>query len=337
MGGGGCSRNSNIELLRIILILFVLIHHLLAHGVGIWPECKEGGLEGAALWYVNCLCYVAVNCFILISGYFTIKLSPSRVLRLYLQIALAGLICYLFHLYNDGQNLGRSLLTNTFLPLSHGTNWYIKVYFVFMLLAPMFNSAARSLSKRSYICLIAALLFANVYCGWIQGLVNIAGSGYDMMQFIMMYMIGSFIARFYVPRPKAWIPLLLLWLACAAAKVVFDFMPTGRNWIAYNSPSMVAGSICFFMAFLSFSFKSRAVNFIAGGTFGVYLITTHAYASDFVFDCGRDLYTSGVPGFFAHIFATFVICCAIGLLMNKAAAFAVGKIMPLVDRLVRRR
>ena len=36
-------RNSNIELLRIMAMLFILIHHLLVHGLKIFPDCISWG------------------------------------------------------------------------------------------------------------------------------------------------------------------------------------------------------------------------------------------------------------------------------------------------------
>ncbi len=70
-------RQSNIELLRIVAILFVICHHIIVHGLKIYDMPIE-----AYPWlysFVNCICYVGVNVFILISGYFSIKFSWKKL------------------------------------------------------------------------------------------------------------------------------------------------------------------------------------------------------------------------------------------------------------------
>lgn len=65
------NRDSNMELLRIVCMLFILMHHFIVH-----VFCPELVVcDGNLGWYravgivVNGFIYVGVNCFILISGY----------------------------------------------------------------------------------------------------------------------------------------------------------------------------------------------------------------------------------------------------------------------------
>ena len=63
-------RQSNIELLRIISILMIVIHHVLVHGI-------YNAVNNSTLHFIDSFVIYGVNIFLLISGYFTINLKFS--------------------------------------------------------------------------------------------------------------------------------------------------------------------------------------------------------------------------------------------------------------------
>ena len=68
-------RKANFELLRILLMSMIIYWHLVAHGVLHINEIEDFGQQAPSIWHLLVLpirCY-AVNCFILLSGYFGIK------------------------------------------------------------------------------------------------------------------------------------------------------------------------------------------------------------------------------------------------------------------------
>ena len=60
-------RDSNIELLRLVCMLFILLHHFIVHG--------SEFVTAPSVWLtiMNSFLVIAVDCFVLISGYFGIK------------------------------------------------------------------------------------------------------------------------------------------------------------------------------------------------------------------------------------------------------------------------
>lgn len=337
--GGGRERNSNVELLRICLMLCIIAHHLLVHGLDLWPT-KEGGWDVRLMWFANCACYIGVNGFMLISGYFIIRTSLSRALRIYLYCSVVGAICYFIHLFVDDQNIGRTMLKCIFLPISRSTNWYINVYYAFFLLAPIFNYAVRGLDKRGWIYVVAALLVVNVYFGWFQNSSSASGGGYNFMQFILMYFLGGFIHKYYVPKAGHRLPLFFGWLAFAAITAAYNFIFNQDTPFEYNNPFMILTSLCFFMFFLCFDFKSKKVNLIATGVFAVYLFANHEYFERNIYEWGYDIYSSGVPGFIAYDLLVFAALCIPGVALSKGVDFAVAKMVGVLpekwaDRLTR--
>jgi len=68
-------RQSNIELLRIISILMIVIHHVLVHGI-------YNAVNNSTLHFIDSFVIYGVNIFLLISGYFTINLKWKSVINL---------------------------------------------------------------------------------------------------------------------------------------------------------------------------------------------------------------------------------------------------------------
>lgn len=91
------TRNSNIELLRFISMMMIMVLHFLGHSQNVW----EGGVSAdILLWNLNeSICISATSIFVLISGYFGIRFSFRKVLSLYLQCFIWGLIGYLLYAF----------------------------------------------------------------------------------------------------------------------------------------------------------------------------------------------------------------------------------------------
>ena len=69
-------RQSNIELLRIISILMIVIHHVLVHGI-------YNSVNNSTLHFIDSFVIYGVNIFLLISGYFTLNLKWKSVINLF--------------------------------------------------------------------------------------------------------------------------------------------------------------------------------------------------------------------------------------------------------------
>ena len=82
---GALQRQSNIESLRIVLMFFIVLHHFIVHAAEpdlLYSTTIDPSIAVGAI--LNGFLYMAVNCFILISGYFGIKFKLKGVVNLYL-------------------------------------------------------------------------------------------------------------------------------------------------------------------------------------------------------------------------------------------------------------
>lgn len=265
-------RSSNLELCRIVCIIFILIHHLIVHG---WKPFNA--LESSlSLSLINALCFIGVNVFVLISGYFQIKFSWHKLLRIYLQCFIYGGIFYLIHLFYDGQSIGFSFIYNTFLCISHAPGWwYIKVYLYLFILAPFINLAINNSSKKQLLFTILGLSIISVYFGFIfQDPVN--SDGYNLINFVWLYCIGSYL-KLYVNNINFRWYYLCVYISSGIILGSLGFFVKGVPIWTYNNPLLVISSISFFLFFTTLNFESKFINYIALSTLGVYLIQENAY------------------------------------------------------------
>lgn len=91
-------RNYNLDLLRIISMIFVVVLHCCGHG-NLLNNVSAFSANGLFLRIIDSFAYVAVNCFVLISGYFLCtskfklrKLVVVLVQAIFYSVAIFALI-----------------------------------------------------------------------------------------------------------------------------------------------------------------------------------------------------------------------------------------------------
>lgn len=274
------SRNSNIELLRLICMLMIAIHHFImqpSHGL------LSSGMESYAAWLVNDLCYIGVNCFVLISGWFGIRVSWKGIWQLFFFCAFYGLASYLFHIWHTGAHIGSSLLTICILPFSHSQWWFINCYLILYLSAPLINKAIEALSKAQYMMALILFTVMNVYFGNIMHTPFFNLDGYSAAQFIYIYLIGGYMSRYvnmeWVKQHK--LTMLIGYIICCTLYFSIRLLPEHFKFdlihLGYNNPLNIGGAIFFFLFMVSYQFKSKTINYISGSALAIYLIQESKY------------------------------------------------------------
>jgi surface polysaccharide O-acyltransferase-like enzyme len=296
-------RDSNLECLRLICMYYIVIHHILIHAlhqVAGYDNVQDLSKYTIVSTILDSLLFVAVNSFILISGFFSIKLKMNRLIRLYVLCASYGALFYFLHLFLDHQSFGKSFLLNSLFVISNAPNWwFIQSYFFLCLLSPLLNSSTVYMNKKEHLSAILTLFFLNVYFGFFwRNPIN--SDGYNVMNFIFLYVIAQYVNK-YISIPKLselrnrliLIYLLLsLVLGLLILFVVFVLKQNNAKanilW-AYNNPIVLISSIIFFCVFLTFNFKSRIINWLATSTLSIYLIHENSYVRQYIYDFIRDI------------------------------------------------
>lgn len=167
-------RNSAFELLRIIAMTFIVIWHISIHA-------QKGELTSHN--YILAFTITGVNLFILISGYFGIKLNWKSMFTLIGTVTfynLASIVCK-WQITGTTPMLGE--IAGCFSPFCNTHWWFINCYFALMLLSPIINVALDKSTTKQYKYILGVLLFMSCISGFcFKNLINV--DGYNVFQFI---------------------------------------------------------------------------------------------------------------------------------------------------------
>ncbi len=288
------SRMANLELLRCVAMMMVVALHYLGKGnlLGDLTE-PHMGTTGYAAWILEAFCIVAVNVYMLLSGYFLClsRFKPSRLLRLYLQIwmysALVGLFSAAVGLCPREEVDIHYLLTLIF-PVSMGHYWFMTAYVFLYLLLPLVGMAVRRMSRRQMRLVLGLLLFTFCMLKTVLPVrLETDGQGYDVIWYLCVFCTAAYFRRFgsgFLERRGAGVCLYLAGCAGAFGELMLlrgYYLKTGglgrimKVSMEYNHLFPFLAAVGLFAAFLRLRVSGRPegiVNRIGPCTLGVYLL-----------------------------------------------------------------
>lgn len=291
--GGKTDRLSNMELLRCIAMMMIVVLHYLGKG-NILADLsgQDNPVYSMVAWIIECICIVAVNVYMLISGYFsrTSSFRLSRLVKLYLQVwvysVLIGFLAYFVGIYPADEFSFHYILTLIF-PITMGHYWFMTAYVFMYVLMPLFGMAIRNMNKKQMQVTIVILLILNcVLKSVTPARLEMDGQGYDFMWYLCVFLIAAYIGRFGY-RVTHWIQGATIY----ALGVILTFselmilhaiyVRTGslehimKISIEYNHIFPLIASVGLFLMFLNINIKGKiahVINRIAPYTLGVYLL-----------------------------------------------------------------
>ena len=285
-------RQSNIELLRILSILGVIVLHYNNKTIGGGFQFVTGNsLNYYFLMILESICICAVDLFMLISGYFSC-LSKKTVLNKPFKL-IVQVIFFSFSWNFITGILNRSVSIKALLYSLIPANYFVILYITVYLLSPYLNIVYEKMSS-CFIFLIFLIfsiyptfvdVFSQITGGNWLGLSTIGmyGSqwGYQIVNFIMMYYIGMYIRKnklkldgiksIYVLLFFCIIAFLITLWSCLSQFLGFD-----RNlaW-SYCNPLVVLEAIVVFILFLKVKIGCiKFINQLSAATFTTFLAHT---------------------------------------------------------------
>lgn len=241
------NRDAAFDLLRIMAITIVFLHHSLLrmHWVNYSDVvvAEKLILPGMAL---NSFFCVGVNVFILSSGYFGINCRPSKLLKI---LFLCFVSCLLYlpfegdHLINDILHFRTG---NTFMPC----------YITLFLISPLINKGINSLDRTDYGKVVVNILLADVVIGFFLKYYCIDANGYNIFNFITMYIIGGYLRRHAtIPAKKA---ALIFAISVLLTIIVAYFIEGGFYAFSYNFPTVILSACALVLLFKNIHIKNNA-------------------------------------------------------------------------------
>lgn len=282
-------RNYGVDLLRILATFMVVMLHVLAQG-GILKSLGTRPILGEAVWFVDIICYCAVNIFGLISGYvgYLNQRRLSKILLLWSQVILYNLVSIvLVRLFWPEDFSLKYVFTNLF-PVVNNTNWYFSAYFALFFFMPVLNSLMEKSEKTTAnkVLLISIILFMLI-----ESLQSVKPfgvlAGYSFVWLALLYEIGAYIKK-YNPLEKLEAKWCALgFIGCAVLTFLLRIGIELVTWkitgkpilgtkpMTYTSPIMVLQAVFALGFFAKIKVRRSAAKVIAcfaPMTFGVYIL-----------------------------------------------------------------
>ncbi|MCB9202152.1 MAG: acyltransferase [Flavobacteriales bacterium] len=311
------NRDSNIELLRIVSMLIIVIYHFILHSIA--PNNPN-------LYYItrplSTVLHIGVICFVLISGYWGIKFSLKGFVKLFLYCSFYSILIYAVGvILNPDLFSVRNVITSLILKQW----WFIPVYLSLFLLAPIINIPLKNKNRQTKIVFILILLIISF--GFGQYVPSLS-DGKNPLNFVLIYYIGNFLRTEVNVNIKK---ILLVYMLCTiilfVAMLLSDlYIPMVgellvRFFYPYNSIGLIINSILFFLIFTQLKFNSKYVNWFASSALAVYLVHENDYLSSYLYD-------------FVHQLQSYVESPILFILSVVILAMIVYCIIAIIDKLL---
>ena len=254
------ARNSNIELLRIIAMMFIVVLHIMVH-------ILKGATPGSE--YIIGITVTGVNLFILISGFFGIRTTWKSFMSLMSIVIFFYAIALLLNwsIFNRPPTIGE--VVTFFTPISRSTWWFVKCYLLLAIFSQFINMVLENSSKAQYGFLLGALIYISCISGFLlRNPIN--PDGYNLFQFITLYVIGDAIKRYNILQRVPIKMFIAIYILSTIATIFL--MGIHYNARYYNNPTIIIAAVSLFCIIGKIDFKSKTVNRIAGFMFPVYLL-----------------------------------------------------------------
>ena len=271
-------RNSNIELLRICCMLMIIAGHIMLNHSTSYSLTNSD--EIIDLLFRGTFS-VAVNTFVLISGYFGISYKIKRLFHIFIQTFFYSVSFLIVAVLLGWHKVNFRTDLFAFFPILTKQYWFVTCYVVLYVISPWLNiwidSLERVIYKKFLIVGFLIVYLWPTFCFLINAPRFIDDSGYGIVNFVYLYMLGRFLHLYYVVRHNSMYYLggyvlssLILFLCQYGLSWFLGFEFT--SWISYNTIFCFVGAVCLFLTFLKMSFHSSIINYWAKPCLAVYLI-----------------------------------------------------------------
>lgn len=319
-------RNSSFEVIRIICILYVVYWHSIGPFL---DDMASFNLFPAAI--INSMCNNTNTLFMLLSGYFGIRLNLEKLIKLDLAIIFYDILNLI--LING---ITAKALISSCMPIIFKNHWFLSCYFAIAILSPFLNKIPEKLERKTFrnLLLVLILIFYLIPTVFFSELIEDGGKGIVCM--CIVYLVGRYIKLYYQDISFRKAPLFLFWIFCIVFSAVLNTIHSIFSGVFMgmycrdNSIFMLFASASFLLIFREIHFTSQFINKITPNIVILYCI--EGYVRAFVsryFNLGDYSYS---PYFIGVVFIYSIAIIVLCLLINEFRVLLLGKVDSFLAR-----
>lgn len=309
---GNTTRDYSIDFLRIVSMLMIVSLHSMSHGGMYDFGYSLEGINPYSIWFtfVQSICVVSVNVYVLISGYFLVKekFRISKLLKIVCEVLFYSWIIISIRIFFCGlDGLDIKELLSAFLPITYIEYWFVSAYIAMYVLVPVLNLLINSISRRQLfgvVCILVSVFSILNSILPLSQIMGVKGFGQSMVFFVVLYIIGAFL-RLYIDKGQwrnytykiFWVSILFmnLWHLLTTFGITTMGINILNNERAqflikflfyYNSLPVLIASITLFHIFRGIAISNikclKIIKVLTPLVFGVYLIHDNPHIRDYV-------------------------------------------------------
>lgn len=274
-------RESNIELMRIVLMTMIILHHIIAYNFDLYDSAVSfDRITQAILLFLDTSCIMAVNCFFLVSGYYRIKFNIKKMARLVIDAYFYYTVITLIGVCMGKVKLSGSILFNIIDPIDN--YWFISVYLMLILFSRAINEYLDKMTRKQYLYFVTcAFLLLGIY-GFILNKPQLGlNTGYSIMGASCLYVIGGGMKKWekLIHSRKS----LLFWFVITLGNyglILISVLYTKKMNIAlrllsYSNPLVALQAMSFFKFFTSLKIGTiKSVNKVSEHSLSAYYVNS---------------------------------------------------------------
>lgn len=279
---GNKNRLSNFELLRIISMLLVLLsHYVPTREIPTAESLVNNTIPTLCTIELHSLSIVCVNCFVLISGYFGIRLTMKSFANYLWQIIFWS---------------GASVVTAYFLGLNSGLGlffrgvvwgWFPWAYLVLMILSPLINAFVEKCSAHELGSYIILFYLLSTMGGYLLGCRDFL-TGMSGLSLMGLYLIGAYLRRYKFRLFEYSVKVnftmyLVLGFFLLLVNIMLLMVGIKSSPYGYLNPVVIVMAVYLFLTFAKLKIGNiTIVNNLAKSAFAVYLFHCHPAIGDWI-------------------------------------------------------
>lgn len=331
-------RLNNFEALRILAMFMVVVLHYLSKGNLLTPITEPFTAVSYLGWLIEAFAIVAVNVYVLITGYFMCesRMKLGRLLQIVCQVLwytmLVPVVLCACGMMKPSE-LGVYELLQCIFPIHTKHYWFVTSYVLLMLMVPFLNAGIRYMSQKQLALATALLVLYQTMPKSILPLkFSDDAAGYDMVWLVCLYLIAAYIRKYGLPFFSSLkksllcyvVSVLAIWSSLLLLRVIYikwDVFGTSVNFAYnYNHLFCLAASVSLFYACKHWQLPDGKISCFVGKvapyTFGVYLLHEHILVRNRWTEWLQTAPTQQIPVFLAELLGKTLLVLAVGMLLD---------------------
>lgn len=262
-------RNSGVELLRIVSMIMIIVSHIFSHQLNFSYNSHTPLFS----LFIHTLFHssIAVNCFMLISGYYGMHFKIEKSINLWLKAVLCGVFAFTVYLfYSSGESVLGYL--GKFFPITRSGWWFFTAYMMVYLLSSFINAGIEHINKKQFkwmiLCCVLFTSFVGVWGGYERG-----GGGFMLL--FTAYILGRYLYLYDVSisRPVLYFFSLFLFLFMIIIALTYNgFDMICDRLLSHQSLFCLILSVLLFYTFKKMKWHSILINKLATSALVVYFL-----------------------------------------------------------------